>query len=63
MAQQQPEGVYLYINENGARYVAVVDAFGMANMIPWKQPGEVEPVLEKSWNLSGEFIKLKIAEQ
>ena len=62
MAQQQPEGVYLYINENGARYVAVVDSFGVANMIPWKQPGEIEPVVEKSWNLRGEFIRMKIAE-
>ncbi len=62
MAEQQSEGVYLYINENGARFVAVVDAFGMANMIPWKQPGETEAVLEKSWNLQGEFLRLKIAE-
>lgn len=62
MAQQQPEGVYIYISESGARYVAVVDGFGMANMIPWKQPGETEAVLERSWNLNGEFLRLKIAE-
>ena len=62
MAKQQPEGVYLYVDDSGARYVAVVDAFGMANMLPWKQPGETGNILEKSWNLQGEFIKLRISD-
>ena len=62
MSQQQPEGVYLYISENGSRYIAVVDAFGMANMLPWKQPGETQAILERSWNLAGDFVKLKIAD-
>lgn len=61
MAQQQPEGVYLYIDDSGARYIAVVDAFGTANMLPWKQPGETTSVQEKSWNLQGQFVKLKVA--
>lgn len=61
MAQQQPEGVYLYIDDSGARYIAVIDAFGTANMLPWKQPGEAACVQEKSWNLQGQFIKLKVA--
>lgn len=60
MAKQQPEGVYLYIDDSSARYIAVVDAFGMANMLPWKQPGETDNVLEKSWNLRGEFVRLGI---
>ena len=62
MAKQQPEGVYLYVDDSGARYVTVVDAFGMANMLPWKQPGETGNILEKSWNLQGEFIKLRISD-
>ena len=53
MAKQQPEGVYLYIDDGGSRYIAVVDPFGEANMIPWKQPGETANVIEKSWNLQG----------
>jgi len=61
MAQQQPEGVYLYIDESGARYIAIVDALGQANMLPWKQPGEAEHVQEKSWNLQGQFIKLRVS--
>ena len=32
MAKQQPEGVYLYINDSGERFIAIIDAFGMANM-------------------------------
>ncbi|MFR5879815.1 MAG: hypothetical protein ACLUEQ_02835 [Cloacibacillus evryensis] len=39
MAKQQPEGVYLYINDSGERFIAIIDAFGMANMLPWMQPG------------------------
>jgi hypothetical protein len=62
MAKQQSEGVYLYIDDSGARYIAVVDAFGAANLLPWKQPGETGNILEKSWNLSGEFIRLKISD-
>lgn len=62
MAQQQPEGVYIYIDDNGARFVALVDAYGEANMLPWKQQGQMEPLCEKTWNLNGDFIKLKIAE-
>jgi len=62
MAKQQPEGVYLYINESGERFIAIVDAFGMANMLPWKQPGETASVQEKSWNLQGDFIRLKVSE-
>ena len=62
MAKQQDEGVYLYIDDGGSRYIAVVDAFGEANMIPWKQPGETANVLEKSWNLQGQFIKLTISQ-
>lgn len=61
MAQQQPEGVYLYIDDGGTRYIAIVDALGQANMLPWKQPGEMEHLQEKSWNLQGQFIKLKIS--
>lgn len=61
MAQQQPEGVYLFIDDSGARYIAVVDALGTANMLPWKQPGETTCVQEKSWNLLGQFIRLKVA--
>lgn len=60
MAKQQPEGVYLYIDDSGARFITVVDSFGEANMIPWKQPGETDNVVEKSWNLQGQFIKLSI---
>lgn len=62
MAKQQPEGVYLYIDDSGSRYIAVVDGFGAANMLPWKQPGETNNILEKSWNLQGEFIRLKISD-
>lgn len=62
MAMQQAEGVYIYIDDSGAKFIAVVDAFGMANMIPWKQPGETDNLLEKSWNLQGDFIKLKISD-
>lgn len=62
MAQQQPEGVYLYIDDSGARYITIVDALGHANMLPWKQPGETASIQEKSWNLQGQFIKLKIAD-
>ena len=61
MAKQQPEGVYLYIDDSGARFIAVVDAFGEANMIPWKQQGEKDNIIEKSWNLQGQFIKLTIS--
>lgn len=61
MAKQQPEGVYLYIDDSGARFIAIVDAFGTANMLPWKQPGEFASIQEKSWNLQGEFIRLKIS--
>ena len=60
MARQQPEGVYLYIDDSGARFITVVDSFGEANMIPWKQPGETDNIIEKSWNLQGQFIKLSI---
>lgn len=62
MAKQQPEGVYLFIAETGERFVAVVDNFGIANMIPWRQPGNTDALLEKSWNLRGDFIRLKVAE-
>jgi len=62
MAEQQAEGVYIYIDESGARYVAIVNAFGEANMLPWKQQGQTEFLCEKTWNLNGDFIKLKIAE-
>lgn len=61
MAQQQPEGVYLYMDDGGSMFIAVVDAFGTANMIPWKQPGETDNIVEKSWNLQGEFIRLKVS--
>ena len=61
MAKQQQEGVYLYIDDSGARFITVVDAFGEANMIPWKQPGETGKIIEKSWNLQGQFIKLTIS--
>lgn len=61
MAQQQPEGVYLYIDDSGARYIAVVDPFGTASMLPWKQPGETDSIQEKSWNLQGQFVRLKVA--
>ena len=60
MAKQQHEGVYLYIDDSGARFITVVDSFGEANMIPWKQPGETDNIIEKSWNLQGQFIKLSI---
>ena len=60
MAKQQPEGVYLYIDDSGARFITVVDSLGEANMIPWKQPGETDNIIEKSWNLQGQFIKLSI---
>ena len=62
MAKQQPEGVYLFIDESGTRYIAIVDALGVANLLPWKQPGETSNILERSWNLQGEFIRLKVAE-
>ena len=62
MAKQQPEGVYLYINDSGERFIAIIDAFGMANMLPWMQPGETDNIIEKSWNLTGDFIKLRISE-
>lgn len=62
MAKQQLEGVYLYIDDSGSRFIAVVDAFGAANMLPWKQPGETANILEKSWNLQGEFIRLCISD-
>lgn len=62
MAKQQPEGVYLYVDDGGSRFIAVVDAFGVANMLPWKQPGETDNIIEKSWNLQGDFIKLSISE-
>ena len=62
MAKQQPEGVYLYVDDGGSRFIAVVDAFGVANMLPWKQPGETDNIIEKSWNLQGEFIRLKISD-
>lgn len=61
MANQQPEGVYLYIDDGGSRFIAVIDAFGEANMIPWKQPGEKYNIIEKSWNLQGQFIRLTIS--
>lgn len=61
MAKQQPEGVYLYVDDSGAKFIAVVDAYGEANMIPWKQPGETDNIIEKSWNLQGQFIELKIS--
>ena len=62
MSKQQPEGVYLYINDSGERFIAIIDAFGMANMLPWMQPGETDNIIEKSWNLTGDFIKLRISE-
>lgn len=62
MAKQQPEGVYLYINENGERFIAVVDAYGIANMLPWMQGGLTGNILEKSWNLTGDFVKLRISD-
>lgn len=62
MANQRPEGVYLYISDGGERFIAVVDAFGTANMIPWKQPGQTENVIEKSWNLTGDFVKLGVVQ-
>ncbi|MCR5335786.1 MAG: hypothetical protein K6E42_04455 [Synergistes sp.] len=62
MAKQQPEGVYLYINDSGERFIAIVDAYGIANMLPWKQQGVTDNILEKSWNLSGDFIRLKISD-
>lgn len=62
MAKQHPEGVYLYIDDSGSRFIAVVDPFGVANMLPWKQPGESSNIQEKSWNLQGEFIRLKISD-
>ena len=55
-------GVYLYINDSGERFIAIIDAFGMANMLPWMQPGETDNIIEKSWNLTGDFIKLRISE-
>ena len=58
MAKQQDEGLYLYIDDSVSRYITVVDAFGEANMIPWKQPGEKRNVIEKSWKFTGQFIKL-----
>lgn len=61
MAKQKKEGVYLYIDDSGARFITVVDAYGGANMIPWKQPGETGNIVEKSWNLQGQFIKLTIS--
>lgn len=61
MAMQRQEGVYLYIDDSGARYIAVVDAFGETNMIPWKQQGETDNIVAKSWNLQGQFIKLTIS--
>ncbi len=48
MAKQQPEGVYLYIDDSGSRFIAVVDAFGVANMLPWKQPGEIAASRKKA---------------
>ena len=62
MAKQQPEGVYLYINDSGERFIAIVDGYGMANMLPWMQGGLTDNVIEKSWNLTGDFVKLKISE-
>ncbi|KEJ92551.1 hypothetical protein [Synergistes jonesii] len=62
MAKQQPEGVYLYINDGGERFITIVDAYGIANMLPWKQRGETDNIIEKSWNLSGDFIRLKISD-
>lgn len=59
MAEKQSEGVYLFVDQSGYRYIAVVDAFGTANMLPWRQPGETTYIQEKSWNLQGEFIRLK----
>ena len=61
MAKQQPEGVYLYVDDSGAKFISVVNAYGEANMIPWKQPGETDNIIEKSWNLQGQFIELKIS--
>ncbi|MEG1501834.1 MAG: hypothetical protein RRZ70_03685 [Synergistaceae bacterium] len=61
MAKQQPEGVYLYIDDSGSRFIAIVDAFGEANMLPWKQHGETANIIEKSWNLQGQFIELQIS--
>ncbi|MDO4987649.1 MAG: hypothetical protein Q4E17_01260 [Synergistes sp.] len=60
MAKQQPEGVYLYIDDIGQRFIAIVDAYGNTNMLPWKQQGKTDNVIEKSWNLSGDFVRLKI---
>ena len=55
MAKQQPEGVYLYINDSGERFITIVDAFGIANMLPWMQPGQTDNIIEKSWNLTGDL--------
>lgn len=63
MAKQQPEGVYLYINESGERFIAIVDGYGMANMLPWMQPGETDNIIEKSWNLNGDFVKLMTSDR
>ena len=62
MAKQQPEGVYLYINDSGERFITIVDAFGIANLLPWMQPGQTDNIIEKSWNLTGDFIRLKISD-
>ncbi len=61
MARQREEGIYLYIAPDGSRFIAIIDAYGMANMLPWKQPGETDNVIEKSWNLQGDFVKLSVA--
>ena len=63
MAKQQPEGVYLYINDSGERFITIVDAFGIANMLPWMQPGQTDNIIEKSWNLTGDFINHATAEK
>ena len=62
MAKQQPEGVYLYINDSGERFITIVDAFGIANMLPWMQPGQTDNIIEKSWTLTGDCIRLKISD-
>ena len=62
MAKQQPEGVYLYINDSGERFTRIGAAYGIAIMQPLMEPGQTDNIIEKSWNLTGDFIRLKISD-
>ena len=61
-AKKQTEGLYIYICDSGGSFITIADAFGIANMLPGMQPGQTDNIIEKSWNLTGDFIRLKISD-